>query len=340
MPDFTTHVLFGELLLSRMPQEMREEALAAGAAYFWGAQGPDPLFYAGGLKGDNALRKLGGQMHRRHPQQLLEELVRSARDASPEEKPLLKAYALGFLAHYCLDRQVHPYVYFLVERRKRALPEDCWPSIHGRVECHIDDLLYPRMKEGRPVQSFRPKDYCPLDEALAASLARLYRRLAGTLYGQAPSSEELAQAFRACLRYTCLFYGPFRGITAWLARFADRRARCPGLYSSHVKGLLAGDDNDVLNLHQRPWQNLCRPEEGPSVLSVPQLLEEAAQAWLELALPLWEGMEGRGEELPPVEGTFDEGNPRPPREDDPQEDAADQPEETGGKLPASSLSQE
>ena len=121
MPDFTTHVLFGELLLSRMPQEMREEALAAGAAYFWGAQGPDPLFYAGGLKGDNALRKLGGQMHRRHPQQLLEELVRSARDASPEEKPLLKAYALGFLAHYCLDRQVHPYVYFLVERRKRAL---------------------------------------------------------------------------------------------------------------------------------------------------------------------------------------------------------------------------
>ena len=186
----------------------------------------------------------------------------------------------------------------------------------------------------------RPKDYCPLDEALAASLARLYRRLAGTLYGQAPSSEELAQAFRACLRYTCLFYGPFRGITAWLARFADRRARCPGLYSSHVKGLLAGDDNDVLNLHQRPWRNLCRPEEGPSVLSVPQLLEEAAQAWLELALPLWEGMEGRGEELPPVEGTFDEGNPRPPQEADPQGDAADQPEETGGKLPASSLSQE
>ena len=311
MPDFTTHVLFGEKLLSQMPEDARETVLRNPSAFYWGAQGPDPLFYSPGSRGDRKLPLLGGLMHRQRTGRLLEELVLAAGEASGEEGDFLRAYLLGFLSHYVLDREVHPYVYFLVERRKKALPENCWPSIHSRVECHIDDLLYPRMKNDQPVQRFRPGAFCPLDEPGAGRLAALYRRLLEKVYGQTPDPGDLAKAFQACLRYNRFFYGPFRGITAWLARFADRKARCPGLYSSHVKGLLGGDDNDVLNLHQRPWRVLTDPAAPSSTASVPQLLDQAAQEWLKL-LPLVLSPQGASAGLSRLSLSFDWGNPDPP----------------------------
>lgn len=332
MPDFTTHILFGEKLLSLMPPDAREAAEGALPAYYWGTQGPDPLFYAVGSKGNRLLPQLGGLMHRQRIGLLFEEMALAAGEESGPEGTFLRAYLLGFLAHYALDRRVHPYVYCLSQRRRKALPENTWDSIHIRVECHIDDLLYPRMKKGQPVQNFRPGAFCPLDDQSLQWLAKLYQRVLENVYGQSVSREDLTAAFRSCLRYTKAFYGPFRGITAWLARFADRKARCPGLYSGHVKGLLGGDDNDVLNLHNRPWRNLA--QDGPLCTdSVPQLMDQAAGEWLDLLPGLMAPAPGAIASLEGFALSFDNGNPEPPDDSSWME----QTEETGGKEPAPSL---
>ena len=67
-------------------------------AFLLGNQGPDPLFYAVADFRATAYHKLGNTMHSRKPAELLAALKDSLSVLNPEEKPLGRAYALGFLA--------------------------------------------------------------------------------------------------------------------------------------------------------------------------------------------------------------------------------------------------
>ena len=144
MPAIITHDFFGRDVYDALFQTIggsRDEA----DAFLLGNQGPDPLFYAVADFRATAYHKLGNTMHSRKPAELLAALKDSLGVLDPEEKPLGRAYALGFLCHYALDSTVHPLVYChehaLCDAGEPGLTRDDGSEVHGVIESELDEMV-------------------------------------------------------------------------------------------------------------------------------------------------------------------------------------------------------
>ena len=158
MPAIITHDFFGRDVYDALFQTIggsRDEA----DAFLLGNQGPDPLFYAVADFRATAYHKLGNTMHSRKPAELLAALKDSLGVLDPEEKPLGRAYALGFLCHYALDSTVHPLVYChehaLCDAGEPGLTRDDGSEVHGVIESELDEMVL-FAKRGDTVATFNP----------------------------------------------------------------------------------------------------------------------------------------------------------------------------------------
>lgn len=124
MPDYFTHNIGAELILSRLSGEQRKMAAGNRALYLLGAQGGDVFFFYGLSYKNNAGRRL----HRANARELFEKLLLG--DIS---------YCAGWATHYALDCTVHPFVY-AYENAHRGL------FLHQRYERDLG--LYVSRKSG------------------------------------------------------------------------------------------------------------------------------------------------------------------------------------------------
>ena len=112
MPALITHYLFGAEVVHDLPKELVATDAEVNA-FLLGNQGPDP-FLARHLAWPNhslACNRLHRRMHAGH----IVDAFLSIRDGvsrlPQSDMSAGRAFALGLLAHYALDRIVHPFVY-------------------------------------------------------------------------------------------------------------------------------------------------------------------------------------------------------------------------------------
>lgn len=120
MPASYAHYRFGKLVLSRLPNDVRQCIQRFRRMYDVGLQGPDFLFYYNPFA-RNALGDLGSAFHSQTGQEFFTRVCAQA------DSEAAQAYLYGLLCHYCLDSQCHPYVNRMVaieEARHEALESD------------------------------------------------------------------------------------------------------------------------------------------------------------------------------------------------------------------------
>lgn len=176
MPAIITHDFFGRDVygsLFRLIGGSKDEA----DAFLLGNQGPDPLFYAAIDPLVARYHTLGHAMHAERPALLLAELKRSIGLLQPDERPVARAYALGFLCHYTLDSTVHPFVYSqqfaLGDAGVEGLSRDDGSEIHALIESEFDELVL-FAKLGDTIRRFNP----------ATQILRASRRVLGIASAQ------------------------------------------------------------------------------------------------------------------------------------------------------------
>lgn len=110
---------------------MKELVRENKAAYLLGLHGPDLVFYYRPL-GKNPVNQLGVQMHRELASKIFEKGRRNY-----QEKPsyVLLAYLCGFLCHFMLDSECHPYIGNYMEEHGIS---------HGDIETDFDRYLLAR----------------------------------------------------------------------------------------------------------------------------------------------------------------------------------------------------
>ncbi len=140
MPDFWTHIIGGEKLLKNIKdkpfQEMVEEERNL---YNFGCQGPDFFFYNDFWPW--LRRKRGPEAGKRIQLEKITELFLTSAEflkASTvrEEFPLAMTHFTGFLTHYTLDKNLHPFINY-----KTATPEE-----HKLLEILIDCYLVEKYR--------------------------------------------------------------------------------------------------------------------------------------------------------------------------------------------------
>ena len=304
MPDFAAHYIFGCQVLEALPRPARALAEQDPAAWKWGLQGPDPLFFRGLLIHKSPLPGWGGVMHRERTAQLFAaglEYVYAHR--TRPEYPTLRSYFLGFLCHYLLDKTVHPYVFWRESVLRAQLPPEYWPVFHFQIETELDNQLYP-MYFGGHVLDFDPLEVYPIPQAFAVAAGGMLAGMLGQTYGLQTTGDEAGAAFGDCRFCTHLLYDSSGWAVRYLTMAIDGLTGKPQRLCSHVKGKCSGAD--VLNLTGQSWYNARIPHILRSD-SVPRLMEQAGEEAAAF-IPAYLAMLDTGDLRPiPFQAAFDDG---------------------------------
>lgn len=210
MADFVSHHLFGRQALTVFPAPAQGAAACRPACFFWGCQGPDPLFYRKILLG-SPLHKLGNRMHSEKTDELFAALSRAVRDLSGDAQEIAAAYFYGFVCHYALDSEIHPYVYCRQVQFCTENPKLSASAVHSRIESDIDYLLYERACH-RPITEFDPEERYQLSPVEQAVLSVMLHAVLKTVYGADVSTHELRRSFAEMTSWESFLYSESRAV--------------------------------------------------------------------------------------------------------------------------------
>ncbi len=184
MPAVVTHYCFARRVITRLQGQI--EAVDMPAVDI-GAQGPDIFYFHRALPWlpGKGYAKLGLALHNLHPAVLFEGLGRAIMSVSEQDAPVARGFMAGFICHYVLDRNVHPFVLHFQKQLAKEQPHydfrENW--YHYRVESALDTLTLLR-EMGRtntrfPLTNALPKPDRYRDVQIARWYGQVFRLLPG-----------------------------------------------------------------------------------------------------------------------------------------------------------------
>ena len=172
MPALITHHLFGEESIDRLPQGVitsDEERIA----FILGNQGPDPFFFHILTPRVSDCTLLAQVMHRSRMSRQFACLRDGVSHLLPRDASLGRAFALGLLSHYVLDRNAHPFVYeqqFGIVESDSEL-EDSSSQVHAVIESDLDVLMLQLKRDGAKTRAISLVEGLVHDYSLLDGLA-------------------------------------------------------------------------------------------------------------------------------------------------------------------------
>ena len=184
MPALITHHLFGEESIDRLPQGVitsDEERIA----FILGNQGPDPFFFHILTPRVSDCTLLAQVMHRSRMSRQFACLRDGVSHLLPRDASLGRAFALGLLSHYVLDRNAHPVVYeqqFGIVESDSEL-EDSSSQVHAVIESDLDVLMLQLKRAGATVDDYPPAGEIVTTDRINRVAGVLMSYVAGRVYG-------------------------------------------------------------------------------------------------------------------------------------------------------------
>ena len=183
MPAFATHEIFGEEALEETGGRLSELVHQHKEVFRLGCQGPDLFFFNPFMKRVHHKVNLGSRLHtsevNRFFEVYMEELLALSNKQALE---IGISYFLGFISHYTLDTQMHPYIF----AKSGYHPEEpdggrkAFPA-HQRLEAVIDQKML-MAKKGIMPSGYYPEKRIKLSEAELCVVARLMSRTLQRIY--------------------------------------------------------------------------------------------------------------------------------------------------------------
>lgn len=276
MPGFTTHYLFGVNNCRQLKRENACQTLMQSigrhkTVFQLGLQGPDIFFYH--LASQLKKVRPGSIAHTRWTGDFLKCLIEAPELFWKEEdRQTAQAYAAGFIGHYVLDAQMHPYVYDRTGIGD-VLKEKGYAD-HIALETDIDAALLMRYAKCLPSE-FPYGKTIAFDGKTRAVVAEIL------FYAYHSVFEELGLTKRFLSRAICsmqvgtrLTYNPHnykRQVVEKAERILFGRLQIsPVIPNDFVQAT-----DDPLNLEHREWHNPWDTQQCFHT-SVPELIKKAS----------------------------------------------------------------
>ena len=189
MPALIAHCLFGEEALGALPAGIIEGE-DQRSAFIVGTQGPDPMFFRWGgvLSNTRACMTMGKRLHGERMTSAFTWLRDGVSHLPAADAGIGRAFALGMLAHYALDRTAHPFIY-AQQYKVVDLSDDLADAegeVHALEEAEIDVAMLWRMR-GLSCDVLKPVSVldCPesVEVVAGALVSHMVRRTFGEEFG-------------------------------------------------------------------------------------------------------------------------------------------------------------
>ena len=232
MPDVAVHAAFGREVRAELGKETAEKIREV--PYTFALFGPDIWFMYQPWKRREGR---GRRMHTTRTGQFLMALAKQAKKSShPEE---LFSYLAGFLCHYALDTETHPYIIHMTEEKTKI------PRGHMSFEHSLDRLEMERAGvwgEKHPVtEHYFPKLRLPA--VLREDIDTVFREVYGWKHCWAALNQACPR-YRMCYR---VLENP-KGMVTRIARWTKHPAlRSLAYAESHF------EEADVENRQKQEW---------------------------------------------------------------------------------------
>lgn len=256
MADFVSHHLFGKGALSVFPMPAQNVIARNKTCYLWGLQGPDPMFYRKIFFG-SPLHKLGNKMHSEKTSELFAALAKAVHLLSDEEREMAEAYFYGFICHYSLDSEIHPYVYYRQEQIRQIDTKISRSVIHSQIESDIDYIICKRLT-GQNVTEFDPDRQYRLSIKESAVLASVLHAVVQLVYGITVPTREFRRAFEEMRVWENFLYSDSKKVYKGAIRLENLVGK-GALLTGHMK--IEMPEWDCTNDDHTTWYNLWKPEE-------------------------------------------------------------------------------
>ena len=260
MPDVAVHAAFGRRVRAEMGKETGEKIREI--PYTFALFGPDVWFMYQPWKRREGR---GRRMHTTRTGQFLMALAEQAkRSRHPEE---MFSYLAGFLCHYALDAETHPYIIHMTEERTH------FPRGHMSFEHSLDRREMERegvWGEPHPVTDhYFPRLQLPPE--MREDIDAVFRKV----YGWKNCWKALNKAcprYRMCYRVLENPRGLFTRIAGWTKH---PMLRSLAYSHSHFEG------TDVENREKREWTH-SHDAEGKSTADFEEMKDAACRKALEM----------------------------------------------------------
>jgi hypothetical protein len=162
MPAVYAHYLFGKKVFRGLPKKEKQLIREERDAYLLGLHGPDLLFYYYPIC-KNRINQQGVRLHK----ELAADFFDLGHTIYEKEKDrTLRAYLYGYLCHFILDSECHPYVQYYMEEKHLG---------HLEIETELDRYL---MKQ----QGLDPLKDIPVKHLISTAhtreqIAKLYEKI-------------------------------------------------------------------------------------------------------------------------------------------------------------------
>lgn len=130
MPNFFAHYLHGKEVLKNLPKDISAN-IKNKKLFEIGLQGPDIFYPYKALSFPNTYKvnRLAGKIHRESGRAFLENVFKHT---TVKKRSNVFSYLAGFLCHFSLDANCHPYIEKIAKKNKFT---------HGEVEIEFDRFL-------------------------------------------------------------------------------------------------------------------------------------------------------------------------------------------------------
>lgn len=255
MPGLITHYICGQSVLNNSNDDLKDILKKYEGIYNIGTQGPDMFFFylPGHIR--KSTKFLGIEMHNTNTGGFISSLIECSKELEGEDKDIALSYICGYLTHYALDANTHPYIYYKTGFRRKGdmLNAPKYSFYHRRFETSIDIMLLKLLSGKKPANK-------GLWEVLVSDsrenhvIANLLSKSLEMAYGRKISPEYLADAIKYMVNITRLIQskgGRKKRFMELVEDFGITDDNISNLF--HIQNI--EEKLDFLNLEKNTWSN-------------------------------------------------------------------------------------
>ena len=287
MPALVTHHLFGEESIDRLPQGIVASD-DERAAFLIANQGPDPFFFRVRTPNMKVCTKLGQVMHRSRMTQQFAALRDGVSCLRDRDAGVGRAFALGLLSHYVLDRNAHPFVYAQQWGIQGIDPDlaDAGSEVHAVIESDLDVLMLQLKRDGATAADFPPVSELVTTDRIDMVAGALTSFVANSVYGLEVGANEYGGAV-ADMQLAYRLIEPAGSPRSQLIGCVERLVKPYSLLQALAHRVTTEPPAAAGNLACRDWENPFTHKVSSE--SFPALFERALDDYGQAAMRFIDG---------------------------------------------------
>ena len=315
MPSFNAHYLFAKTNIDTLKEIFSDVKINEEAVYY-GTQGPDLMFFGRLMPvvmPGRSLQDIGDKLHAACPTTMVA-VIRKFFKKFPEDD-IAKSFLLGYLCHYTLDRNCHPFVYakeqMIWEQHQNY--DRLW--IHNVIEHNMDSYIIRKLLNTDDAGILKSYKVLSTDKEVIAACGRALAYLVPRVTDETITEKEGELSCKDSRTIMFLLgdkTGLKRNTVGKLGDAIVKKKIGPMFTCFFVPRQPMTDYNYFSDDHE-PWLNPHDPDAKPRTESFYELFEYACTDLKEILTKLKASMDDSNYDMESITGnlSFDKGSAVP-----------------------------